>query len=419
MAAAIFLATGEIALRVIYRDAGKQTLGGPGGRSFEHLTMRGDQRGRLDTGSKGAKPRIMIVGDSITWGQGVREWQDTWPEQLARALESGDTPYEMAVFAMPGRDIPDHAAQVERWIAQVAPDVFIYQWYVNDIEVEPRRPSNTRSWQQWPGHEWLRKSSYLYYFLDNRLTTYLPPPDRSYVDYILQDYAPESIEWSEFERYFHTLAMQAKQFAPRRLLVLYPQVPFRGTSPLQPLYDRVAALTKPHELIIPHGAWIRYAGTLSNDAGRSSLRVPAGTVGPVIDTRDYYFSKGPQRLVLTVSVEAPADSLATVALLDATSNEPIATAPVTTSGSGWQDVPIDMTLGQARRARLRIASNGRVGFSIAKMALPVDYGFAMVDLTSDLNTFNTHTSIFDAHPNESAHKLIAERVFQALGAASR
>jgi hypothetical protein len=43
----------------------------------------------------------------------------------------------------------------------------------------------------------------------------------------------------------------------------------------------------------------------------------------------------------------------------------------------------------------------------------------MVDLTSDLNTFNTHTSIFDAHPNESAHKLIAERVFQALEAASR
>lgn len=420
MAVAIFLATGEIALRAIYRDAGKQTLGGPGGRSFEHLTIRGDQRGRLDLGSKGATPRIMIVGDSITWGQGVREWQDTWPEQLARALESAGTPHEMAVFAMPGRDIPDHTAQVERWIAQVDPDIFIYQWYINDIEVEPRRPRNARSWQQWSGHEWLQKSSYLYYFLDNRLATYVPPPDRSYVDYILQDYTPESIEWSEFERYFHTLAMQAKEFAPRRLLVLYPQVPFRGTSSLQPIYDRVIALTKPHQLNIPQAAWIRYAGSLTSDGGRSTLRVPAATAGPVIDTRDYYFAAGSQHVIVTVSVDAPAESFATVSVLDASSNEPIMTTPLTASGSGWQDLSFDISVPeQPRRARLRIASSGRVAFAIAKLAMPVNYGLAVVDLTSDLNTFNTHTSIFDAHPNERAHRVIAERVFQALGAGSR
>ena len=37
MAGAIFLGTGEAALRIIYRDAGKRTLGGPGGRQFEYL----------------------------------------------------------------------------------------------------------------------------------------------------------------------------------------------------------------------------------------------------------------------------------------------------------------------------------------------------------------------------------------------
>jgi hypothetical protein len=420
MAVAIFVATGEVALRAIYRDAGKRTLGGPGGRSFEHLTIRGDQRGRLDVGSKSGKPRIMIVGDSITWGQGVREWQDTWPEQLARLFENAGTPHEMAVFAMAGRDIPDHAAQVERWIPQVDPDIFIYQWYVNDIEVDPRRPRNTRSWQQWAGHEWLRNVSYLYFFLDNRLASYLPPPDRSYVDYILQDYAPESLEWSEFERYFHTLALQAGHVAPRRLLVLYPQVPFRGTSPLQPIYDRVIALATPHQLIIPPAAWIRYGGDVTSDAGRPVLRVPATVVGPVIDTRDYYFAPGEQHVVVPVSVDAPVAAFATLSLLDASTNEPIFSTSLIAPAAGWQDVGVAITVPErARRARLRIASSGRSAFAVANVAMAVDYGFEVVDLTADLNTFNTHASIFDAHPNERAHKLIAEKVFQALGPVRR
>ena len=116
---AIFLATGEIGLRVIYRDAGKRTLGGPGGHGFEHLTVHDDQRGRFDAGAKNPqKPRILILGDSITWGQGVRDWQQVWPEQLALALERAGMPHEMAVLAMPGRDIPAHVEQMAKWAAE-------------------------------------------------------------------------------------------------------------------------------------------------------------------------------------------------------------------------------------------------------------------------------------------------------------
>src|SRR5687768_1737655 len=105
----IFLATGEIGLRVIYRDAGTRTLGGPGGHQFEHLMLDGNQRGRFDVGAKNPqKPRVLILGDSITWGLGVRDWQEVWPEQLALALEHAGMPHEMAVLAVPGRDISAH-----------------------------------------------------------------------------------------------------------------------------------------------------------------------------------------------------------------------------------------------------------------------------------------------------------------------
>ena len=90
IAAGLFLATGEAALRFLYRDEGRRTLGGPGGRSFEHLTVGREQlRGRRDTGPRrDGVPRLMVIGDSITYGQGVRDWRDTWPELLVARLEA-------------------------------------------------------------------------------------------------------------------------------------------------------------------------------------------------------------------------------------------------------------------------------------------------------------------------------------------
>ena len=179
----LFFASGEIALRIVYHDAGKETLNGPGKYRFEHLTTRDDLRGRMDIGPKTRGiPRFMVLGDSITWGAGIHDWRNTWPELVAHALEQAEGQVQMAVFALSGRDIEAHVNEVELSLDRVDPDVFIYQWYVNDVEVNSHRPAERRWWRQWPRHQWLRSWSYLYFFLDNRLATYLPPAGRSYVD---------------------------------------------------------------------------------------------------------------------------------------------------------------------------------------------------------------------------------------------
>jgi hypothetical protein len=209
-----------------------------------------------------------------------------WTEQLAAAMEQRG-PVEMAVFAAPGRGITEHIGVLDRYGAQIHPDVVIYQWYVNDVEVIGQRPRNERVWQRWPTHRWLRQSSYLYYFFDHRASALLPQPERSYQQYILEDFVPGRPEWAEYERAFAELSARAAAIAPARVLILYPQVPFRGGYPLQPINDRMKALAAKH-------------------------------------------------------------------------------------------------------------------------------GYAVVDLTDVMNTFNTHASIFDAHPNERAHALIAAEVLKAL-----
>lgn len=70
--------------------------------------------------------------------------------------------------------------------------------------------------------------------------------------------------------------------------------------------------------------------------------------------------------------------------------------------------------GTGRQVRLRLTSGGTLAFEVASIDIPVDYSFKVVDLTETLNSFNTHASIFDAHPNERAQKIIAEKVFEAL-----
>jgi hypothetical protein len=417
----IFLATGEIGLRIIYRDAGTRTLGGPGGHTFEHLTVRDDLRGRFDIGPKDPrKPRILIVGDSITWGQGVREWQNVWPEQLALALERAGAPHEMAVLALPGRDIPNHVEQLDRWAEEIQPDIFIYQWYVNDVEVAPHRPHDVRAWQQWPGHERLRRWSYLYYFLDNRLATYLHAPDRSYVQYILDDYAAGSLEWSDFERYFHTLAMRAKELASTRLIVIYPQVPYRGTSPLKPLQDRVVAMTGPHRMSFPPASWIRSAGTsITRDDARwrHALAVPAGTQGTVFETHSFYMPAGAFEVVVNASTRG-SGAFAKIEVLDHGASEVLDASevmPEEGATDGWHDVRAHLEVpDRGRLVRLRLSSLGTADFVIGSIDIPIDYGFKVVDLTEPLNTFNTHASIFDAHPNERAQKVIADKVFDTL-----
>ena len=397
----IFLASGEAALRVIYRDQGKATLGGPGGHGFEHLYIQNEQRGRLDTGPRRAGiERLMVIGDSVSWGLGVRDWAAVWTEQLAQALEKKKGgAVEMAVLAEPGRDMWEHYLVLQESADRVQPDVLIYQWYVNDIEVVEHRPRYRRAWQRWPQHEWARNASYLYFFLDHMASWRLPLPERSYTEYILQDFVPGRYEWTEYERAFHSFATRAGEIAKTRLLVLYPQVPFRGPYPMQPVHDRMKTLAGPHQLAIPPAGLVSIAGAT--------------------ETRDYYMPEG----VLDVGVRLAPDTasrpaVVTVEAVDHVTNQIVGRGAAAVDAEARDGQPlkakVDIRGTNGHSVRLRVSAPGAPALSIASIDIPVDYGFTVVDLTEPLNTFNTHASIFDAHPNERAHAVMAQEVLAAL-----
>ena len=427
------IAVGEVTLRTIYAGGSRYTAGAPGSEPFEHLMFDAPRRlrSRLQTGPKTpGVPRVMVLGDSITWGYGVRNWEDTWPEQLARRFDGEGRPHEFAVFAYPAREIDAHLDQWNEWAGRVQPDALVYQWFVNDIELSKHRPAPPEApWRRWPWHPLLRRSSYLYSILDERLGAALPSPERSYDEYLLEDFVPGSWEWTEFERVFHSLAAKAAEIAPTRILVLYPQVPFSGAYPLQPIHDRMLSLAHARRISIPPSGWTRESGTLMSrpdSPWRSVVRLPAHAGALALVTGPYYVRRSADLTISFATAAARHDRFATVRLLDAEHHTELATAPLDEDGDETD------AHSERRIAHVHLAEPDDLGrdvqfaigdstdeLDIASIDLQVHHDFDVIDLTHPLNRINSHVSGFDAHPNPRAHGVIANAVFDMLSARER
>lgn len=228
---ALLFTAGELSLRLTYRDG--MSFGsrlGPLVERFERdfrFNRFDGSRGPEVTGTKQAdEVRILFQGDSITWGQGIKNEELLFPARLLDKLRSKNPAIEGAVLAEPGREIDGHLAQLEKWGPEIEPDVIIYQWFINDMDLDKsQRPrSRGRIWQDLFFHRRLRASSYLWFLSDYRLDLALPSGTVSYQQYINETFSPGSLGWVRFTKLFRAWAATAKQLTPRVVVALYPLI---------------------------------------------------------------------------------------------------------------------------------------------------------------------------------------------------
>jgi lysophospholipase L1-like esterase len=74
--------------------------------------------------------RIAVVGDSITWGQGIEEG-DRFSNLMQDALGPA---YEVLNFGRPGNNMPDHLHVLDQ-VLPLSPDFVVLQLYINDFEM--------------------------------------------------------------------------------------------------------------------------------------------------------------------------------------------------------------------------------------------------------------------------------------------
>ena len=399
------VAGSEAVLRIVYRDAGRTTLGGPGGRDFVYTYLPNlppsELRGPMDTGPKvpGVR-RLMVLGDSITWGQGVTAWTDTYPVRLLESLNANGRRYDMAVYAYPGKEIDNHLATIARAIPELRPDLVVYQWYSNDLEISKAgRPPSRRAWRGWSGHATLRSWSYLYFVLDFALDAYLPPSGRTYLQYLEEDFADGTPAWRTFTRTFHSWAAYATGYADRTIVMLYPAVPMTA---LVDLRQRMATLAAGQVLTFEPGEMTHPTGTLTVTPGLRlahgayvaavQLRLDAPAQGDVVRLRITHGSGAAELAAITVNA-----------------------AELGVSGE-WhtQTLPFRIDEPMASDVTLQVESLAHGGVSVGRMDLPVRYGIEVLDLAPHLADMKTAASLFDAHPGALAHAVMADVLARAI-----
>ncbi len=115
----------------------------------------------VDVHEKSQRFRIVVMGDSITWGAGLPD-AERFANLLQRFLGSD---YEVVNFGIPGRGMPDHLAALDQALS-IAPDFILLQLYTNDFEIGGMERPRAKPLLPWPGVDgWLLQSSAVYTML--------------------------------------------------------------------------------------------------------------------------------------------------------------------------------------------------------------------------------------------------------------
>jgi hypothetical protein len=112
--------------------------------------------------------RIVVLGDSFTYGQGVYPAKYRFTEQIESTLnkQQKGKGIEIVNVGICGFNLPNHYKFLH-FIDAIQPDYVLYQWYINDMSIRPDVGEYKASHlvKNREVHTWLWKHSALYYLM--------------------------------------------------------------------------------------------------------------------------------------------------------------------------------------------------------------------------------------------------------------
>lgn len=120
--------------------------------------------------------RILVVGDSFTWGSRVWE-QDAYPDRIGTRLAKwhGRDRFQVINFSRPGWNTARELDALGSWISRIRPDALVLGYCLNDAEPVSHEVLRRLSWgtdlrRPDPGvSRWLYRRSRVYHLLYDKL----------------------------------------------------------------------------------------------------------------------------------------------------------------------------------------------------------------------------------------------------------
>lgn len=200
----IMLIFGEYLLRYYFKDV----LSSPTSITYFHAKHNPNFVAENNTlGYRGAefslekdhRFRVVVMGDSFSWGQGVYPYTERFPEKLEGLFnQAAGQEIEVINLGRAGLGLPQYAKFLPSVLA-LKPDFILYQWYINDMDVwqkdslpRPLRPIIPIK----PLHDYIYKRSVLYYLIEMATAKYRTPSkkDNSYTQYLQNKYSLDGSE---------------------------------------------------------------------------------------------------------------------------------------------------------------------------------------------------------------------------------
>ncbi|HEX6105351.1 MAG TPA: SGNH/GDSL hydrolase family protein [Gemmatimonadales bacterium] len=218
-------------------------------RAYDHLELRNPfhMRSRHTTVARvrGTR-RILVTGDSYTWGDKILTADSVWPALLEDELlrRSPALPTEVVNLSQRGWNTVQEADALDRIGWQFSPDRLLVQFYANDAGVSRKEQGGAAGQMRMAG-EALREApiarSALLWVLRHRFTS--RTGDDLY-RFLLESYRDEAPGWLQMQRALHRMADSARARGVPITLVLFPDFPpgswTPASHPLTPIHRKVA-----------------------------------------------------------------------------------------------------------------------------------------------------------------------------------
>jgi hypothetical protein len=382
-----------------------------------------------------------VQGDSVTAGA-QPYWQRGIPNQLLKLLNrSQPSRWQMDVIARAGHEINHHCKDLLRLGHLCQPDVIVYIWYVNDMEIGKKgRPvSKSVVWRYLPCHRFLREHSYLYRLLNIGLENVLPRFAPTYMEYLAKCFKPGSVQWTVFNLYFHMWLDRASSIAPRTIVYLYPALPQRG------LQGRPYQLRHVHQQIIcsarePQVAWPAWMTPHAAGVDLQDPTTPYGAVrlargdtsrgsiivdGPLLHCLGVL--AGEYRAVFRIRLATNSGHGPEARLQAADGQGHVLASREVSALPGqprcWQKMALPFRVGPGGvrdlRLQVRYLGHGEVAVDQVTLQWPRRGRVEVVDGLPVLRDMQTWQNKFDGHPNAPTNLVVAGSLAKTILGAGR
>ncbi len=231
----------EMFLRHIYTDVSVGGGNAPGMEQFYKDHYKGNGIGWRDVDYSEEKPentiRVAAIGDSFTFGAGIRNVEDTWPKLMEKKLKEQFPGKNIQVMnvAKRGADSDDLATILETKVMPFSPDIAVYAINLNDIEKDEDRLKIAADSQIFKGEkarEYVKKY-YVVYALEQVLRGI--NSDTNNDAYIERLYASEDHRNNQRQAFEKMKTLMGDRPV---LMGVLPNAPIKGEQTLQEEYDQ-------------------------------------------------------------------------------------------------------------------------------------------------------------------------------------